>query len=183
MITTVQEQGAFRMPDRLNAPHGGKLVNLIVTPQRASELQSESREWPSWDLTSRQLCDLELLMNGGFSPLNAFMSRADYESTCTRMRLQDGTIWPIPVVLDVSDEFANTIGPGSSIALRDPEGVMLAALHVEELWRPDRQEEAEKVYGTTSLRHPGANYLLERTNPWYVGGRLEGIQRPSHYDF
>jgi len=99
------------------------------------------------------------------------------------MRLADGTIWPIPIVLDVSDEFARTIGPGCSIALRDPEGVMLAALHVEELWQPDRRDEAAAVYGTTSPAHPGANYLLERANPWYVGGRLEGIQFPSHYDF
>ena len=183
MITTVQEQGSHRTPDRLNPPHGGELVNLIASSERASELQAESREWPSWDLTPRQLCDLELLLNGGFSPLRAFMSRADYESTCTRLRLADGRIWPIPIILDVADEFARNIGPGSSIALRDPEGVMLAALHVEELWQPDRRDEAMAVYGTTSPKHPGASYLLEQTNPWYVGGRLEGIQRPSHYDF
>src|SRR5215469_10501522 len=183
MITTVHEQGASPAPDRLNPPHGGELVNLIASPERASELQVESREWPSWDLTPRQLCDLELLLNGGFSPLRGFMSRADYESTCARMRLADGKIWPIPIVLDVPGEFARTIGPGCSIALRDPEGVMLAALHVEELWQPDRRDEAAAVYGTTSPAHPGANYLLERANPWYVGGRLEGIQFPSHYDF
>jgi sulfate adenylyltransferase len=99
------------------------------------------------------------------------------------MRLADGSIWPMPIILDVPDEFATNIGPGSSIALRDPEGVMLAALHVEELWQPDRRAEAVEVYGTTSPLHPGASYLLERTNPWYVGGRLEGIQRPTHYDF
>jgi sulfate adenylyltransferase len=171
------------MPDHLNSPHGGELVNLIASPPRASALQVESCEWASWDLTPRQLCDLELLLNGGFSPLRGFMSRADYESTCARMRLADGKIWPIPIILDVPDEFARTIGPGCSIALRDPEGVMLAAFHVEELWQPDRRHEAAAVYGTTSPAHPGANYLLERTNPWYVAGRLEGMQFPSHYDF
>ncbi|HWY60251.1 MAG TPA: bifunctional sulfate adenylyltransferase/adenylylsulfate kinase [Terriglobales bacterium] len=183
MMQTLQEQGSNRTPDRLNSPHGGELVNLIASPERASELQVESREWPSWDLTPRQLCDLELLLNGGFSPLRGFMSRPDYESTCTQMRLTDGKIWPIPIILDVPDEFARTIGPGSSIALRDPEGVMLAALHVEHLWQPDRRDEAVAVYGTTSTLHPGVSYLLEQTNPWYVGGRLEGIQKPSHYDF
>jgi len=183
MITTIQEQGTNRPPDRLNPPHRGELVNLIVSPERASELHVESRRWSSWDLTPRQLCDLELLLNGGFSPLRGFMSRADYEGTCGRMRLEDGTIWPIPIVLDVSEEFARGIGPGSSIALRDPEGVMLAVCHVEELWQPDRHTEAAAVYGTTSPSHPGANYVMEETNPWYVGGRLEGIQRPSHYDF
>ena len=183
IITTVGEQGTNRSPDRLNPPHGGELVNLIVSAERASELQAESREWPSWDLTPRQLCDLELLLNGGFSPLRGFMSRADYESTCAGMRLADGRIWPIPIILDVPDEFAQSIGVGSSVALRDPEGVMLAALHVEELWQSDRREEAMAVYGTTNPRHPGADYLLNRTNPWYVGGRLEGIQLASHYDF
>ena len=182
-MTTVQEQGSHRTPDRLNPPHGGELVNLIASSERAAELQVESREWPSWDLTPRQLCDLELLLNGGFSPLRGFMSRADCESTCTRLRLADGRIWPIPIVLDVADEFARNIGPGSSIALRDPEGVMLAALHVEEVWQPDLRDEALAVYGTTSPLHPGAHYLLDCTNPWYVGGRLEGIQRPARYDF
>lgn len=183
MTITLQEQTSSYSPDRLNPPYGGELINLIVSPDRASELQAESREWLSWDLTPRQLCDLELLLNGGFSPLRGFMSRADYEGTCDRMRLADGTIWPIPIVLDVSDQFARNIGPGSSIALRDPEGVMLAMLHVKELWQPDRQHEARAVYGTTSTRHPGSGHLLERTNPWYVSGRLEGIHRPSHYDF
>ncbi len=171
------------MHDHLNPPYAGELVNLIATPQRVSELQVDSRGWPSWDLSPRQLCDLELLMNGGFSPLRGFMTRAEYESTCSRMRLTNGTIWPIPIVLDVSDEFARTVGPGSSIALRDPEGVMLAALHVGEVWQPDQRAEAEAVYGTTSTDHPGVNHLLEQTHRWYVGGRLEGIQLPSHYDF
>src|SRR5271156_1959441 len=121
MTTIVQEQTSNRMPDRLNPPYGGELVNLIAAPERAAELQRDSREWPSWELTSRQLCDLELLMNGGFSPLRGFMSRGDYESTCARMRLADGTIWPIPITLDLSEEFAKTIGAGRSIALRDPE--------------------------------------------------------------
>jgi sulfate adenylyltransferase len=183
MITTVQEQGASHSPDRLNPPHGGELVNLIASPDRASELQAISREWPSWDLTPRQICDLELLLNGGFSPLRGFMSRADYESTCDRMRLADGRIWPIPIILDISDEFRQGIGPGSSIALRNPEGVMLAAMHVEEVWRPDRSDEAAAVYDTTSPAHPGADYLFGHTNPWYAAGQLEGIQSPSHYDF
>jgi sulfate adenylyltransferase len=123
------------------------------------------------------------MMNGGFSPLRTFMSRADYEGVCCRMRLGDGTLWPIPIMLDVSEEFVRSIGPGRTVALRDPEGAMLAALHVEEVWHPDRHAEAEAVYGTASSDHPGADYLLERTHPWYVGGRLEGVQLPSHYDF
>ena len=168
---------------RLISPHGGELIDLLAKPERIRALRAESREWPSWDLTPRQLCDLELLLNGGFSPLRGFMSRVDYESTCCQMRLSDRTLWPIPITLDVSEELARSIGPGSMLALRDPEGTMLAALQVEEVWKPDRFEEAQQVYGTTSCEHPGVEYLLQRTHPWYVGGRLEGIHLPSHYDF
>ena len=171
------------MKDHLNPPHGGELVNLLATPERTLELQAHSRDWPSWDLTDRQLCDLELLLTGGFSPLRGFMNRADYESTCGKMRLANGTLWPMPITLDVPEEFARKVGPGQSIALRDPEGVMLAVLHVEEVWQPDRRGEAQSVFGTTSTFHPGVNYLLERAHPWYLGGHLEGLQLPHHYDF
>ena len=164
--------------------HGGELVQLIVSAERSAELKSHSREWPSWDLTGRQLCDLELLLSGGFSPLRGFMNRADYDGVCHNMRLASGVIWPMPITLDVSEEFAKKLQPGSSkVALRDPEGVMLAVLHVEEVWQADRQAEAKSVFGTTSAAHPGVDYLLNKGNPWYVGGKLEGAQDPSHYDF
>src|SRR5579859_7946132 len=108
------------MRDHLNPPHGGELVDQIATSTRRSELQADSRKWPSWDLTARQLCDLELLLNGGFSPLRGFMSRADYESTCGRMRLADSTLWPIPVTLDVTEEVAGRLRSGDWLGLRDP---------------------------------------------------------------
>ncbi len=164
--------------------HGGELVQLIATNERGAELKSQSREWPSWDLTGRQLCDLELLLSGGFSPLRGFMTKADYEGVCHNMRLASGVLWPMPITLDVTEEFAKKLTPGTSkVALRDPEGVMVAVLHVEEVWQPDRQAEAKAVFGTASAVHPGVDYLMNRGNAWYVGGKLEGIQDPSHYDF
>ena len=171
------------MADHLNPPHGGTLVRLLAAPERATELQAASRDWPSWDLTARQLCDLDLLMNGGFSPLRGFMTRADYQGVCEKMRLADGTLWPIPITLDVSEEFAKTLSPGASVALRDAEGVMLGVLHVEEVWQPDRKAEAEQVFGSTSNSHPGADHTINRSHPWYVGGKIEGVQPPAHYDF
>jgi sulfate adenylyltransferase len=111
------------------------------------------------------------------------MTRADYESPCSNMRLADGRLWPIPIILDVAKEFIKSMGRGSAIALRDPEGSMLSALHVDEVWQPDRRAEVEAVYGTSNPQHPGAEYVLRKTNPWYVGGRLEGVQLPTHYDF
>ena len=171
------------MPDNINAPHGGKLVNLIVDDKRRKELQQQSKKWPSLDLTLRQLCDLELLMNGGFSPLAGFMNQADYESVVKEMRLADGTIWPMPINLDVSEEFAGSIKPGQTIALRDVEGVMLAGLTVEEIYKPDLKKEAQGIFGTTDELHPGVQYLMHQTKPVYLSGKLEGLQLPMHYDF
>ena len=164
-------------------PHGGVLVDPIVDEDRKAELKKQSSDWPSWDLTERQLCDLELLLSGAFSPLRGFMGRADFEHVCESMRLTDGTIWPIPISLDVPEDFADSLDAGKTVALRDQEGVMLAALHVEEKWRPDRLLEAEKAFGTTDDTHPGVAHLLRRTHPVAIAGVLEGIQLPVHYDY
>jgi sulfate adenylyltransferase len=168
--------------DHLIAPHGGVLKNLIVDDGRAAELKKQSRDWSSWDLTPRQLCDLEMLMSGAYSPLESFLGKADYESVCENMRLADGTLWPIPVVLDLPEDVASDLGEGASVALRDPEGTMLAVLHVEEKWTPDRNKEVEQVYGTTDTKHPGVAQILGG-NPVYVSGRLEGVEAPTYYDY
>ena len=171
------------MVDHLIAPHGGRLVDLMASSSRLAEIKEASREWPSWDLTPRQLCDLELLMSGGFSPLEGFMGSADLESVCEKMRLADGTLWPMPITLDVPEEVARATEPGTALALRDPEGVMLAVLHVSEVFQPDLVRQAEQVFGTTSALHPGVDHLLTRSHPWYLAGRVEGVERPHHYDF
>jgi sulfate adenylyltransferase len=157
--------------------------DLLVTAGRALELRTASPPWRSWTLTPRQICDLELLMNGAFAPLEGFMTRRQHEAVCEGMRLDTGELWPIPVTLDVPGELASRVAPGDTMALRDPEGVMLAALHVEDVWQPDAAAEAEQVFGTASLEHPGVAELLQRTHPWRVGGRVEGVQLPVHYDY
>jgi sulfate adenylyltransferase len=167
----------------LIAPHGGTLVNLLASPERAAELREASREWPSWDLTARQLCDLELLLNGGFSPLKGFLTRRDYDPVCASMRLADGTLWPMPITLDLTAEAARGLDSGGKLALRDPEGVMLAVLEIEDVWQPDRVAEAEAVFGTANREHPGVAYLLEQSHHVYVGGSLLGLQLPVHYDY
>jgi len=171
------------MPTHLIPPHGGALINLQTAPARAEELKQHAREWPSWDLTPRQICDLELLMNGAFSPLTGFLARRDYDSVCADMRLANGVLWPIPITLDVSEETARGLRPGSSLALRDLEGIILAVLTVEDVWEPDRTAEAEQVYGTADPEHPGVRHLLRDSHPWLVGGRIEGVEMPRHYDF
>ncbi len=164
-------------------PHGGKLVNLIVSPARAKVIKKQSLKWKSLDLSQRQLCDLELLLNGGFSPLKTFMNKADYESVLAKMRLKDGTLWPMPINLDVSEDFAKSLKKGEMIALRDHEGVMLAALSVEEKYKPDLKKEAKAVFGTNDEAHPAVAYLNHQTQPVYISGKLEGLQLPMHYDF
>jgi len=171
------------MPDRLIPPHGGELKELLVQSSRAAELKEASRDWTSWDLTDRQIRDLELLLNGGFSPLDGFMNRADYERVRDEMRLADGTLWPIPITLNVSREVAACLNAGDPLALRDPEGILLAALTVGDVWEPELDEEAERVFGTSDSDHPGVEYLLNHTPPVCVGGKLEGVQLPVHYDF
>ncbi len=168
---------------QLIAPHGGQLVDLFLPASEQVRACSEAAQLPTWHLTQRQLCDLELLQNGAFSPLTGFMGRADYESVCRSMRLASGTLWPIPVVLDVTHEFADSLKGAKRITLRDPEGIAIAILAIEETWEPDLALEAEQVFNTLDASHPSVNYLMNRTNPVYLGGRISGLQQPIHYDF
>jgi sulfate adenylyltransferase len=167
----------------LGQPHGGRLVQLVAEPERAKELLKQSLEWPSWELTSRQLCDLELLLSGGFSPLRGFMNRVEYESVCTDMRLPRGLLWPIPITLDVPEAIGAAVERDGRLALRDPEGGLLAVLHLQDVFRPDLLLEAERVLASTDPDHPGVRHLQERTHPCFVGGPVEGVRLPAHYDF
>jgi sulfate adenylyltransferase len=164
-------------------PHGGELKNLYLPAEQAEAEKQAAREYASWDLTERQLCDIELLLNGAFSPLEGFLDEDDYNSVIQNMRLTSGVLWPMPITLDVSEAFAETIQSGDRIALRDLEGVIIATLDVGDIWTPDKKAEAESVYGTTDEKHPAVHYLNNIANPIYVGGKLRGVEAPIHYDF
>ena len=159
------------------------LKPLLVSEAEAEKLKSESIDMRSVTLSQRQLCDVELMMNGGFTPLDGFMDQESYTRVLESMRLPGGELWPIPVTLDVDRGFAEKIEPGSQVALRDQEGLILAVLDVSAMWEPDKRAEAQQVYGTTSMRHPGVRHLHERMGDVYVGGRVSGIQLPTHYDY
>jgi sulfate adenylyltransferase len=164
-------------------PHGGTLVGLLAGTERAAELTARARTLPAWRLTRRQRCDLELLACGGFSPLRGFLDEHDYTAVCESLRLADGTLWPIPVTLDVPGEVAAAASGVGGLALHDHDGGLLAVLHVTQAWRPDRAAEAAAVFGTTDPAHPGAGYLLRHTHPWYLGGELEVLRLPPHPDY
>jgi len=164
-------------------PHHAPIPELYVSYDSAQKLKVEAAELPSWDLTPRQICDLELLMNGGFNPLKGFLGQEDYDSVVENMRLADGSLWPMPITLDVSEGFAETIEAGKDIALRDQEGVILAILSISDKWVPNKAREAEKVFGADDIAHPAVNYLHNVAGPVYLGGAITGIQPPTHYDF
>ncbi|MBY6057412.1 bifunctional sulfate adenylyltransferase/adenylylsulfate kinase [Leisingera daeponensis] len=159
------------------------IPELYVSYESAQKLKVEAADLVSWDLTPRQICDLELLMNGGFNPLKGFLTEADYNSVVDTMRLTDGSLWPMPITLDVSEDFASKLEAGQDIALRDQEGVILATMTVTDNWVPNKAKEAEKVFGADDDAHPAVNYLHNTAGKVYLGGPVTGIQQPVHYDF
>ena len=159
------------------------IPELYVSYDSAQKLKVDAADLISHDLTPRQICDLELLMNGGFNPLKGFLGEEDYNSVVDTMRLADGALWPMPVTLDVSEAFADSIELGQDIALRDQEGVILATMTVTDRWTPNKSVEAEKVFGADDQAHPAVNYLHNVANQVYLGGPVTGIQQPVHYDF
>ncbi len=163
----------------LHAP----IPELYVSYESAQKLKYEAAELPSWDLTPRQICDLEQLLNGGFHPLRGFNNEQDYNAILSNMRLADHALWPIPITLDVSEHFASSIDIQQDIALRDQEGVILAILTVTDRWIPDKQHEATSIFGTNDTQHPAVNYLHNTAGNVYLGGPVTGIQPPAHYDF
>ncbi|MFT5701981.1 MAG: sulfate adenylyltransferase [Desulforhopalus sp.] len=158
--------------------------SLLVHFRRIEALRLEALDLQSIDLSPRQLCDLELLLNRGFYPLDGYLTRKEYDSVVSTMRLPSGEVWPMPINLDIKESFAQTINTGERIALNDQEGFLLAILTVEDVWQPDKSLEAKAVYGTDDpMLHPGVMQLLARNGDWYVGGSLEGVCLPIHYDF
>lgn len=145
--------------EQLIKPHGGALCKLIVDKKRAAELQKESIKYKSVDLDGSQLSLLELLINGALSPLTGFMNEGDCRSVLANMQLQDGTFWPIPITLYIDEELATSLKTGEKVALRDAEGMMIAVLTVESIWRSDG----------TSIYH--------------IGGKIEALCLPIHNDF
>jgi sulfate adenylyltransferase len=159
------------------------IPELFVSADSAAKLKIDAADLVSWDLTPRQICDLELLMNGGFNPLKGFMTEADYTGVLNEMRLSSGALFSMPITLDVSEAFAGKVETGQDIALRDQEGVILAIMSVTDKWSPDKSVEAEKVFGADDIAHPAVSYLHRRAGPVYLGGPITGIQPPMHYDF
>jgi len=137
----------------------------------------------SWTLTDRQFCDCEMILDGSFSPLNRFMNRSDYDQVLKNMRLSTGELFPLPITLDVNKQFSEKLKLGEEIVLLDKEGFKVARMTIESIWEPDLNLESKLVYGTVDQVHPAVNYLFSLSNTVYIGGKVEKICMPNHYDY
>jgi len=166
--------------DILIKPYGGKLVNLLVPEEEREDVRVKAASLPRVQLSSRNVCDLELLATGGFSPLSSFMNRADYDRVLEEMRLTSGELFPLPVTLTVDKDAG--IKLDDELGLADQHNNVLAVMHVEEIFEWDREREARLAYGTNDLRHP----LVAEMNSWgdlCVSGQMRVLQLPRYYDF
>ncbi|KUI65006.1 Sulfate adenylyltransferase [Cytospora mali] len=170
-----------------NPPHGGSLKDLLARDApRNAELAAEAETLTAVVLTERQLCDLELILNGGFSPLEGFMNQKDYDGVVKENRLENGLLFSMPITLDVSKAEIDELDlkPGKRVTLRDlRDDRNLAILTIDDIYKPDKVREAKEVFGSDDEAHPAVKYLFHTAGDYYVGGKLEAVSRLQHYDF
>lgn len=159
----------------LISPHGGVLVDRVANPDRREALIAEAAGFPVVRINARAASDLELIATGGYSPIEGFLNQADYIAVRDTMRLASGAAWSLPITLAVSNEEADSLKPGDSIALVH-DGLLLAVLSLEEKYRYDKETEAQAVYRTTDAAHPGVAALYEQ-GEWLLGGPITVVNR------
>jgi sulfate adenylyltransferase len=161
------------------APHGGTLVNRIVEGPERQQLLDRAATLPSIELDAWGLSDVEMIGIGGFSPLQGFLTRADYDSVVEKRRLRNGLVWSIPVTLPVSKQQAAAVKDEAALTSG---GSIVAILHVEDKYEPDKNKEAEHVLKTTDASHPGV-VRLQAVGPVYLGGTISVVNRPKPSTF
>lgn len=160
-------------------PHGGKLVNRIVTGEEREKLLASAKELPTISINAWTISDLDLIGVGAFSPLEGFLNKEDYESVVHKMRLANGTVWSIPITLSVSEEQAEQLEVSKRVALvGEQDGVVYGLLDVQSVYKVDQAVEARNVFKTEDTEHPGVSKLFERS-PYYVGGPVQVLNRPQ----
>ncbi|CCD23962.1 sulfate adenylyltransferase NDAI_0C03020 [Naumovozyma dairenensis CBS 421] len=167
------------------APHGGILQDLIARDASKKDAllkEVQKGKLTQWSLTARQICDIELILNGGFSPLTGFLNEKDYLGVVNNSRLADGTLWTMPITLDVDEKFASSVSSNSRILLLQDNEIPIAILTVADVYKPDKQLEAKNVF-RGDPEHPAIRYLNNIAGDYYIGGSLEAIQLPQHYDY
>jgi len=171
------------MPDQTIAPHGGTLVDLLLTGEQRDRARTEADHLPKLVVSERELSDLEMLAVGALSPLRGFVGEADYLSVLDTMHLSNGLAWSIPVTLSLTDEDVKRIGAGTSVALLPAEAAPpLAIVDVAEVFKRDREKEALAVFGTEDLEHPGVRALHD-AGDFCLAGEVRALALPGHDDF
>lgn len=163
-------------------PHGGKLINKILSEKDKKILKEKIFILKSIKLNKRQISDLEMIATGAFSPLEGFMGREDYENVLHNMKLCNGLVWPIPITLAINKDDSRRFQAGEDISLLDEFGTVLAVLHLEEIYSYDKELEAEKVYRTKDSKHPGVNVLYSQGDT-LLSGKISVIEKPKHTEF
>jgi len=156
---------------------------LVKDENKRKELKTEATTLQTLTLTQRQLCDIEMILNGAFYPLQGFMDQADYDSVVKHLRLADGTLFSMPITLDITEDQKTRLAGEKRIALLDQENNLIAVMTVGTCWEPNKVLEAELVFGANDLKHPAVDYLHNIAGKYYLGGSLEGYQLPVHYDY
>jgi sulfate adenylyltransferase len=157
---------------QLIAPHGGTLVNRLVSGERAAALRRAAGDLPAITLSAKQACDLEMIAIGAFSPLRGFVTRADFTAICRDMRLASGVVWPIPITLAVDEATKSRLRQGKQAALCHADGTLLGVIGVEEIYAHDKALEVPSVFRTEDRAHPGVKAVMEEGD-WLVGGPIE----------
>src|SRR5688572_29847047 len=165
---------------KLIAPYGGKLVNQVVEGKEREELLTRAAQLPSIKITMRNMCDLELIATGGFSPLTTFMGKADYDRVLKEMRLADGTLWPLPITLTADPKELPTVG--EDVVLRNANNDVIAIMTLNEVYHWDLETEAALAYGSNDPRHPVVSEM-ERWGKVCISGPIKVVNLPKYYDF
>lgn len=160
-------------------PHGGQLINRIVTPEQKAEFLDKADHLPVVQIDRRAFSDLELIAIGGFSPLTGFMGQADYLNVVNNMRLADGLPWAIPVTLSVSEDVAAPLQEGSYIRLDDAQGRFVGVMQLTEKYEYDKRHEAISVYRTNEEKHPGVAVVYNQGSV-NLAGPIWLMQRDPH---
>ena len=163
---------------RLGLPHGGRLVKRLLEGRERERRLGEARELPAIRMDMNTAMDLWQIGTGGFSPLEGFMTRGDYEGVLNDCRLENGLVWTLPIVLPASDREFSALSEGDEAALVGPSGRVLGIIRVEEKFKVDLKREALAIYGYDDPRHPGVIKVLRRSD-LLVGGPVWVLNRPE----
>jgi len=163
---------------RFPLPHGGTLVQKVFNPEAVSEEARRAKALASLRLNKRQIADIKMITTGGFSPLEGFLGKEDYNSVVDSCHLQDGAVWSIPITLRVSAEETAPLKEGQDVALLGPDGAFVGILHLQEKYSGDKKWEAREVFRTEEDRHPGVAALYAQGDT-LLGGSIEAVELPE----